>query len=115
MNDAADTTSPVESPLAAGWRRFHRDRMARYGLIGIILLVAPALLAPLLANGRPLLLWDGQHLTFPFLRYFFAPDGSETAVDTGFNYFLLFLLLAWAVCRFCRSWRTRSALLIITA
>lgn len=80
------------SPVAAFWRRFRRDRMALVGVVGVVFIVAVAVMAPLIANGRPLLIQrTGQGLAFPFFRYLFAPDSSEAVVEKLFNYALLCL------------------------
>ncbi len=82
------------------WRKFKRDPLAVAGLAGIGLLLFPAIFAPLLANGRPLLLRlpDGSW-TAPFWRYLFAPDSTEFIIEQCFNYVLLalplLLLLRW--------------------
>jgi len=91
------TTIPPASPWAAAWRRFRTDPVAVAGLIGIGLILFPALAAPLLANGRPLLIRGPDGIQFPFLRYFFAPDGTEVMVEMIFNYLLLLLLGGGAV------------------
>lgn len=107
-----DRSCAAVSPAAAAWRRFNRDPMARCGLIGIGLMIFPALFAPLLANGRPLLLWNG-HLSFPFLRYFFAPDGSEMMVDIVFNYLLLLLPSIFLIRWWCRRKGPRLVLTLL--
>ena len=76
----------------AAKRRFFRDRVAVIGAAGIVLILIPALFAPFLANGRPLLLIDGDgRWTMPFLRFFFAPESSEVMVEKLFNFLSLVL------------------------
>lgn len=72
-------------------RRFFSAPTAAAGVIGIALLLLPALYAPLLANGRPFVLISSDGWTFPFIRYLFAPDSGERLVNQLFNY-LAFLL-----------------------
>ena len=44
-----------DSLFAIATRRFFRDRAAIAGIVGVLLLLIPALYAPFIANGRPLL------------------------------------------------------------
>ena len=86
--------------LGGAVRRFWSDRPARLGVALIVLLVVPAIAAPLLANGRPLVAWGGEAgMRFPFLSAFFAPDSTEFLVEQIFNYLLIFLPV-WAVAHF---------------
>ena len=106
---------PRQSPLRTRWLKFRRDTLAFIGLVVVILLLTQSLAAPLLANGRPLLLFREGSLTFPFLHFFFAPDSSEFLVEQVCNY-LLPVLPLWLLCRrFIRSWRTRCTVLIVLA
>lgn len=82
------------SPFAEVKKRFKAEGMARAGLWGIIFLLVMAIFAPLLANGRPLLLSRSGSLESPMLRFLFYPDSSEVIVEQTFNYILLFLLPA---------------------
>ena len=81
-----------DSPIAAARKRFFRDRGAVAGITGIFLLVLPALYAPLLVNGRPLIMIsaDGR-ISLPFAEFFFAPDSSEFFTEQIFNYLALLL------------------------
>ncbi len=78
---------------------FRRDKSARAGIAGLLILIIPALYAPFIANGRPL--WfispDGG-ISMPFLRFFFAPDSTEILVDQFFNFLALFLPV-WLIFR----------------
>ena len=71
-------------------QRFCSDIPALIGGAGIGVLFLTALLAPFLANGRPLLVQypDGSW-QLPFLRTFFAPDSPEVLIEQAFNYLLL--------------------------
>lgn len=80
-----------ESFITSACRRFRRDKLAITGLAGISFLLFAALTAPLLANRRPLILYHDDVLSFPFLRYIFAPDSPEKLVEMVFNYFLIFI------------------------
>jgi len=88
---------------AAAWRRFKGDPLAVIGLIGIIMLVSIALLAPLIANGRPLMIWREGRMFFPFLYFIFSPDSIESLVEKVFNYFLLLIPLICVIYTFLRK------------
>ena len=63
-------------------KKFFSSRSAVSGVAGIIFLLIPAIFAPLIANGRPLLLIDGEGTwSMPFLRFFFAPESSEVWLE----------------------------------
>ena len=94
--------------------RFWRLRSAYAGIVGIALLAVPALAAPLLANGRPLMMFRSGEVSFPFLAAFFAPDSPEYFIEQLFNYLLLFLP-AWGVMQFCRKKVLRRVLIGILA
>ena len=99
-------------------RRYCSDIPAVIGAAGIGGLLLTALLAPFLANGRPLLAREmSGDWTMPFLRTFFAPDSPEVLIEQVFNYALL-LLIVWgvlsAVPRRWRKWlRITAAILLI--
>ena len=83
----------------AAWRRFRGDTLAVVVAVGVGAMLAVALLAPFLANGRPLLAQEPDGAwCMPFLRTFFAPDSPEYFIEQAFNYLLL-LLPAAGVCR----------------
>ena len=79
--------------FAAARRRFFADFQGRLGVVGILILLLPAVAAPLLANGRPLLVFGKEGLRLPFLPFLFAPDSTEFLVEQFFNYVLLLLPL----------------------
>jgi peptide/nickel transport system permease protein len=95
------------SPGTIVWRRFRKDKIAVAGLCGIVFLFAVAVFAPFIANGRPLLLFRDGILSFPALRYVFAPDTSEVIVEKIFNYILIFILPA---CLLLTVFRNKSRL-----
>jgi peptide/nickel transport system permease protein len=101
---------------STAWRRFRGDSLAMTGLCGITIMFVFALLVPLIANNRPFVMLANGEMTFPFLRYLFAPDSSETFVEQVFNYMLLFILPAAIISLIFRKARkTRNILLIIFA
>jgi len=109
--EASPETIAAASPWRAAGHRFRSDILAMSGLIGIGMILLPAIIAPFLANGRPLLVWGPQGISMPFLRYFFAPDGTEVMVEMIFNYLALFLLggvALWFGLRSRPGWRMRA-------
>lgn len=82
-----------QSGLTEAIRRFTTDRMAVMGLIGICLLLVIALYAPLLANGRPLVIYRDGSISFPAVYFIFAPDANEQIIEKLFNYLMVFLPL----------------------
>ncbi len=73
---------------------FRGDKLAWMGAAGVLFLLLMALLAPLLANGRPWILIPQEGAwRFPAVSVFFAPDTSESLIEKTFNYLLLFLPL----------------------
>ncbi|QSH41096.1 ABC transporter permease [Lentisphaerota bacterium ZTH] len=111
-----ETTDHNISFTRTAWRRFKTEKLAMTGLIGIIMLALLALLTPLLANNRPLLIISDHGVSMPFLRYIFAPDSTESFIEQVFNYSLLYLPLMAIICLAVRS-RTglRALLLGLTA
>ena len=74
------------SPFIRALRRFARDSIALIGAAGIVLLLIPAVYAPFIANGRPLLLIsDSGEWSMPFVRFIFSPESSEVTVEKLFN------------------------------
>ncbi|MBO5722780.1 MAG: ABC transporter permease [Lentisphaeria bacterium] len=77
------------SPWREAWKRFRSDNMSYAALIALLLLAAMALLAPLLANPRPLLEYTPvKGIALPFLHSFFAPESTEFYIEQLFNYLL---------------------------
>ena len=91
------------SPFIRALRRFARDRIALIGAAGIVLLLIPAVYAPFIANGRPLLLIsDSGEWSMPFVRFIFSPESSEVTVEKLFNFLALILpafLAVWLIFR----------------
>ena len=87
------------------------------GFAGAAVLLLPALAAPFLANGRPLI-WSDEtgSVVFPFLRSFFAPDSSEVLVEKFFNY-MFCMLLSYGVLRlmFLRNIKLRKIFIVVAA
>ncbi len=96
----------------SAWGKFRRDPLAVSGLCGVVFMLLVAVCAPLLSNSRPLIMIQDGQWSFPFLLTFFAPDSSEVAVESFFNYLLLWLpwaLAAW----FCRpKWPRLTGVLL---
>lgn len=105
-----------DSLFAIATRRFFRDRAAIAGIAGVLLLLIPALYAPFIANGRPLLMVaGGGEVSFPFLRSFFAPDSTEVIIEQIFNYCALFLplFLLTRPLKHRKIWRWAAAVLLL--
>ena len=99
-------------------REFWRSNSGRIGVFGLFLLAFPAIYAPFIANGRPLVVWADGSVTFPFLRAFFAPDSPEVFVDQLFNCVALLLPLLLIACRLLRrhaAWRWLVVALLTAA
>jgi len=105
-----------DTPLRAAMRRFLRDPGARLGIAGLLILLLPALYAPLLANGRPLWMSIGGTWSSPALEFIFSPDSAERLTEQCFN-FAAMLLPAWLLLRvlFRRRPRLRRILLAAAA
>jgi len=92
--------------------KFKEDPMAVTGVIFLLLLLIPALLAPLLGSAMPFFFYDraAGNLSFPWFRAFFAPPGPEKLTGIFFNYLLLFLplLRLFARCLSPRGFRVAS-------
>ena len=102
-------------PRYGALRRFRSDPLAVTGAGGIVLLLALALFAPFLANGRPFWMLTETGWSCPFWRTFFAPDSPEYLIEQSFNYSLL-LLIAWSMIRLIfRRGRWRQILMIVSA
>ena len=106
-----------DSLFAIAARRFFRDPIAIAGIIGVLLLLIPALYAPFIANGRPfLMVTEKGEILLPFLRTFFAPDSTEYFIEQLFNYFALYLPLYFAgalLPKGRRVFRVTTALLLL--
>ena len=90
--------------------KFFSSTPGRLGVLGVALLLLPAVFAPFIANGRPLLTVVGGRISLPFLRHFFAPSSSDYDVfaEVCFNYLALFVPLGaivWFAFRRARKLR----------
>lgn len=104
------------SPFVRALRRFARDRIALVGAAGIILLFLPAIYAPFIANGRPLLLISQSgEWSMPFLHFIFSPESSEVMVEKLFNFLALFLPAAAVILLIFKRRAVRWSLLAFTA
>lgn len=96
--------------------RLRSEKLAVAGAVGVAALLALALFAPVLANGRPFVAYGGDYgegWSFPFLRAFFAPDSTEFFIEQLFNYALLLLLFALPLFRWKRKLGIAAAILLI--
>ena len=75
------------------FRKFLATPAGIAGCAGVLLLLLPALYAPFITNGRPFILIDAGKVSFPFLRFIFAPDSGEFWIWQLFNYFGLALII----------------------
>ena len=92
----------VKTPLEEALIRFRKDNLAKLGLLGIFFILFFAVAAPLVANGRPLILYINGVLSFPFLHFLFAPDSTEILVEQFFNYLLIYFILFPFIYLFCK-------------
>lgn len=100
------------TPFQEAVQRFKKERMAVVALIFIALLFLTAVLAPLIANGLPLLVIPEEGMPFsPALRDFFAPDVQEVFVEKIFNYLLLALPAALILHK--KKWLMFAALILL--
>jgi len=98
------------------WHRFRKDSLAMIGLGGVVVMFLLALFVPLIANNRPFIIINGGEMSFPFLRYLFAPDSSEIIIEQVFNYILLLFIPASLIFLFFKKHiKTRNIILIICA
>ena len=97
-------------------QKFFASGSAVFGVVGVAVLALPAIFAPFIANGRPLLVVRESRVSLPFLIHFFAPDSAETFVEKCFNYLALVLPVACLlVVAFRRRPRSRNRLLAFVA
>ena len=104
MNHDDSEHPPIQAKSAL--KRFASDTLAVSGFIGVAILLIIAIIAPLLANRRPLLLYHDSMLSLPFLRYVFAPDSPEKLIEATFNYLMVFMFFALLVIVFLRKFTT---------
>jgi peptide/nickel transport system permease protein len=67
-------TPPVDSLWRLTWQRFRRSRLATFALVYVALATLIALLAPVIANRKPLLARTAGGWSSPALRDFWAAD-----------------------------------------
>lgn len=97
--------APSAPPAAPGkrvWRKFLKSRGGKAGLAMIAAFMLVALFAPFLAHRLPFYWRDAAtgETSYPLLREFFAPsDTTETFLETGINFLLLYLPLAFLAWR----------------
>jgi len=101
---------------STAWHRFRKDSLAMIGLGGVAMMFILALFVPFIANNRPFFMLANGEISFPFLRYLFAPDSSEIFIEQIFNYMLLFFIPATLIYFVLKKYtKTRNVLLIIFA
>ncbi len=102
-NKQSEVGEAYTSPGIKVWERFWKDKLAVIGVAGVLSLMLVAIIAPLIANGRPLLMLRDEHVSFPFLRYLFAPDTIEVIVEKIFNFTLVYSIPAMLLIWFMRN------------
>lgn len=109
MTEESRTEASVYSPWKTAFSSFGKDYIALIGTAGILLMTGLAIFAPLLANGRPFVLFTkASGLSSPFLRYIFAPDSNEAIVEKIFNYLLIFLPLSLMIFLLTEGWKRKK-------
>jgi peptide/nickel transport system permease protein len=73
---------PFERPWQSTWRRFRRSRLAVAALLWVLLVSLLAILAPLLANDRPLAVKTAAGWRFPAFRELWSAPGM-TPIEQG--------------------------------
>jgi len=90
--------------------------MLRGALIGLAVLFALALAAPLIASGQPLLWWPrGGSLSSPWLYALFDANINESGLDRAFNAALLFIGPALLLAKRMKSARLFCAAVLFIA
>lgn len=106
------TPEETYSPWREIWCSFRSDYAAMAGLSFIIILCLIAIFAPLIVNGKPLLVCIGGVYSSPALSAAFAPESPEVLVEKTFN-FLMFLIPVKLVL-FLFLYRRRKAFMILS-
>jgi peptide/nickel transport system permease protein len=101
--------------FTAARRRFFAETQGILGVLGVLILLLPAIFAPLLANGRPLIVSGHGGVSFPFAAFLFAPDSTEFLIEQIFNYTLLFIPAAGLTLMIFRKKTLRLVVLGIVA
>ena len=102
-----------QSYLLYIWRGFKKNKMGMVGLIGIIFLILTAVFAPVIANSRPLCMFNSKGIEFPFFYYIFSPNSAEVLVEKVFNYLMLYIFLGFFILYIFRKFKkTRLYLLL---
>jgi len=83
-----------QSYSALIWRQFKKGRLAVAGLIVIVILFVVAILAPLLANDRPLMMRSGGRWSFPAIHLSNDLRGVDFKVMAGEKKEGLFMIFA---------------------
>ncbi len=91
QSPGAETDFLAVSPFDLVRKKILSDRLALIGGLCAMLFFGLACMAPLIANRRPLLVFENGSLQSPALEFFFAPDSGEEMVERSFNYLCLAL------------------------
>jgi peptide/nickel transport system permease protein len=112
-----ESTNLTERSFASEFlATLRHDYMALFSLVAIGGLCFAAVFAPLLANGRPLLLRVGGIWASPAFSALFTPDSPEIVVEKTFNFLLLLIPCALLTgFPFRRKWKLLAALAILLA
>jgi peptide/nickel transport system permease protein len=90
------------------WQRFRCDKVALTALLFVVALFFLALLAPFLANSKPILMYVDGSIQAPLVRDFFAPSESpEAMLERIINFLLVFILFGlpglWLISKVLRK------------
>ena len=98
------------------WESLKCDPMAIIGLSAITLIIFSAVFAPVLANGKPLLVHMSGSWSSPALRALLSPESPELAVEKTFNFLMLLVPCALLTgFPYKRRWKLIGALAILLA
>jgi ABC-type dipeptide/oligopeptide/nickel transport system permease subunit len=91
-------TTDTKSYSQIVWEQFSSRKGAIFGLCFVITLFAIALYAPYLSFKKPFIWVADSKISFPFWRDFFAPsEATEIVLEKSFNYFSIFLPVAFGI------------------
>ncbi len=93
--------------------KFSKDRMAMLGFSGIAFFLLVAVFAPFIANSKPLMVHSAGGISFPALRYIFAPDANEKLVEKSFNYLLIMLPIAFSIFHLKPFGRAKTVFIVV--
>ncbi len=98
------------------WESLKCDSMALLALAAIGLIVFAAIFAPLIANGKPLLVHMNGAWFSPAFRALLSPESPELVVEKAFNFLMLLLPCALLTgFPFRRKWKLLGILALLLA